>query len=315
MFMNFSLNKSEVISLKRLYYPVNTPMCHYQRQLVVDSLFINLLIALPNELDSFFVASIVMFNFRRYYFSMCILYMFFENQNFFSISLWFSFQFLNLLTSLWLSLSFSAIRKNLTINIFEKKKKNLLHNQKILRVFLLPIFFLWVEGVLSVPSSSLTLRNTSSLKKNSRLQLNALYFHLLLHKFLQQVCISGWIFYERVIPISFKATYEFVNSPKRNAKSAFEDRSYWYTSLNYSYHLICCCEFWLLYGPTLSYYYFSFYPGGSHVKRLFMLDRQRITYGEWPRCLSIWQDIREVIFVFMRRRKKANDSPIGVIAV
>uniref|UniRef100_A0A0M3ISS5 Uncharacterized protein n=1 Tax=Ascaris lumbricoides TaxID=6252 RepID=A0A0M3ISS5_ASCLU len=85
--LSYNLNKSEVISLKRLYYPVNTPMCHYQRQLVVDSLFINLLIALPNELDSFFVASIVMFNFRRYYFSMCILYMFFENQNFFSISL------------------------------------------------------------------------------------------------------------------------------------------------------------------------------------------------------------------------------------
>uniref|UniRef100_A0A915BJQ9 Uncharacterized protein n=1 Tax=Parascaris univalens TaxID=6257 RepID=A0A915BJQ9_PARUN len=62
-----SLNKCEAISLKRLYYPVNTPMCHYQRQLVIDSLFINLLIALPNELDSFFVASVVMINFRRWF--------------------------------------------------------------------------------------------------------------------------------------------------------------------------------------------------------------------------------------------------------
>lgn len=122
IFVNFSLNKSEVISLKRLYYPVNTPMCHYQRQLVVDSLFINLLIALPNELDSFFVASIVMFNFRRYYFSMCILYMFFEKQNFFSISLWFSFQFLNLLTSLTITVVFCYSKKFNNQHFWKKKE-------------------------------------------------------------------------------------------------------------------------------------------------------------------------------------------------
>ncbi|VDM40385.1 unnamed protein product [Toxocara canis] len=53
--------------MKRLYYPVNTPACRYQKQLVLDSLFRNVLIALPKELDSFFVASVVMMNFRRWF--------------------------------------------------------------------------------------------------------------------------------------------------------------------------------------------------------------------------------------------------------
>ncbi|KHN74328.1 Fanconi anemia group M protein [Toxocara canis] len=60
-------SKAQIASMKRLYYPVNTPACRYQKQLVLDSLFRNVLIALPKELDSFFVASVVMMNFRRWF--------------------------------------------------------------------------------------------------------------------------------------------------------------------------------------------------------------------------------------------------------
>uniref|UniRef100_A0A915PNT5 histone acetyltransferase n=1 Tax=Setaria digitata TaxID=48799 RepID=A0A915PNT5_9BILA len=58
------LTKSQQWSMRYLYYPINTPVCRYQKRLVLDSLYNNILIALPKELDAFFVAAVVMFNFR-----------------------------------------------------------------------------------------------------------------------------------------------------------------------------------------------------------------------------------------------------------
>lgn len=52
--------------MRHLYCPVNTPVCHYQKRLILDSIYNNVLITLPKELDTFFVGAIVMLNFHRY---------------------------------------------------------------------------------------------------------------------------------------------------------------------------------------------------------------------------------------------------------
>ncbi|VDK17815.1 unnamed protein product [Anisakis simplex] len=62
-----SITRTVSAAFNNLYYPVNTPSCQYQKQLIIESLFYNLLIALPKEFDSFFVASVVMINFRRWF--------------------------------------------------------------------------------------------------------------------------------------------------------------------------------------------------------------------------------------------------------
>ncbi|VDN24319.1 unnamed protein product [Gongylonema pulchrum] len=66
--LNFRrLTKLRALTLRRLYYPVNMPVCRYQKKLVMDSLYNNILIALPKELDVSFVAAVVMSNFRRWF--------------------------------------------------------------------------------------------------------------------------------------------------------------------------------------------------------------------------------------------------------
>ncbi|VDK78898.1 unnamed protein product [Onchocerca ochengi] len=61
------LTKSQQLSMHHLYYPVNTPVCRYQKRLILDSLYNNMLITLPKELDAFFVCAITMLNFHRWF--------------------------------------------------------------------------------------------------------------------------------------------------------------------------------------------------------------------------------------------------------
>ncbi|CAG9537461.1 unnamed protein product [Cercopithifilaria johnstoni] len=61
------LTKFQQLSMRYLYYPVNTPVCHYQKRLILDSIYNNILIALPKELDTFFVGAIAMLNFHRWF--------------------------------------------------------------------------------------------------------------------------------------------------------------------------------------------------------------------------------------------------------
>uniref|UniRef100_A0A1I7V9J5 Bm539 n=1 Tax=Loa loa TaxID=7209 RepID=A0A1I7V9J5_LOALO len=61
------LTKSQQLSMRHLYYPVNMPVCRYQKRLILDSLYNNMLITLPKELDTFFIAAVVMFNFHRWF--------------------------------------------------------------------------------------------------------------------------------------------------------------------------------------------------------------------------------------------------------
>ncbi|KAM3724474.1 Histone acetyltransferase Tip60 [Dirofilaria immitis] len=61
------LTKSQQLSMHHLYYPVNTPVCRYQKRLILDSLYNNVLITLPKELDIFFVGAVIMLNFHRWF--------------------------------------------------------------------------------------------------------------------------------------------------------------------------------------------------------------------------------------------------------
>ncbi|KAL4001632.1 hypothetical protein ACH3XW_0055 [Acanthocheilonema viteae] len=61
------LTKFQQLSMHHLYYPVNTPVCHYQKKLILDSIYNNMLIALPKELDTFFVSAVTMLNFHRWF--------------------------------------------------------------------------------------------------------------------------------------------------------------------------------------------------------------------------------------------------------
>ncbi|VDN01167.1 unnamed protein product [Thelazia callipaeda] len=61
------LRRSQQFAMRRLFYPVNTPVCAYQKKLILDSLHNNILIALPKELDTFFVAAVTMLNFHRWF--------------------------------------------------------------------------------------------------------------------------------------------------------------------------------------------------------------------------------------------------------
>ncbi|VDO48307.1 unnamed protein product [Onchocerca flexuosa] len=62
------LTKSQQLSMRHLYYPVNTPVFRYQKRLILDSLYNNMLITLPKDLDTFFVCAVTMLNFHRYQF-------------------------------------------------------------------------------------------------------------------------------------------------------------------------------------------------------------------------------------------------------
>ncbi|EJW73701.1 hypothetical protein WUBG_15393, partial [Wuchereria bancrofti] len=59
--------KSQQLSMRHLYYPVNIPVCRYQKRLILDSLYNNLLLTLPKELDTFFIGAVTMFNFHRWF--------------------------------------------------------------------------------------------------------------------------------------------------------------------------------------------------------------------------------------------------------
>uniref|UniRef100_A0A0R3S690 Helicase ATP-binding domain-containing protein n=1 Tax=Elaeophora elaphi TaxID=1147741 RepID=A0A0R3S690_9BILA len=61
------LTKFQQLSMRHLYYPVNMPICHYQKRLILDSVYNNMLIALPKELNTFFVGAVVMLNFHRWF--------------------------------------------------------------------------------------------------------------------------------------------------------------------------------------------------------------------------------------------------------
>ncbi|KAK6100644.1 hypothetical protein QQG55_1505 [Brugia pahangi] len=61
------LTKSQQLSMRYLYYPVNMPICRYQKRLILDSLYNNLLLTLPKELDTFFIGAVTMLNFHRWF--------------------------------------------------------------------------------------------------------------------------------------------------------------------------------------------------------------------------------------------------------
>ncbi|VIO90091.1 Uncharacterized protein BM_BM12172 [Brugia malayi] len=61
------LTKSQQLSVRYLYYPVNMPICRYQKRLILDSLYNNLLLTLPKELDTFFISAVTMLNFHRWF--------------------------------------------------------------------------------------------------------------------------------------------------------------------------------------------------------------------------------------------------------